>query len=253
MKKYSVIVIMFFLVLNSAWAKLKNGYEKDIQDVREKLKNYNHILNTNDNLPASDRRHLKTDIKNLMVYQSYYELTEELLNQFKQISPEIYNHIDSIKDAKGRYTDVYVKFIPRNEALIMAGGVTYMSQSTEDKHACISEYGKHSVSIKIWLFIEALPALAHELGHVNYQVPNLAAYSEYYKKLYQPFSTQSNHMGHAANDRSGKNATTFQKEFKKAYLNRSKSRSGDGRFESPFVVMQEIKKRVSNNQASVAM
>lgn len=253
MKKYSVIVIMFFLVLNSAWAKLKNGYEKDIQHVREKLKNYNHMLSTNDNLSAADKRHLKTDIKNLIVYQSYYELTEELLKQFKHISPDMYNRIDSIKDANGRYTDVYVKFIPREESSIMAGGVTYMSQSAEDKHACFSEYGKYSVSIKIWLFIEALPALAHELGHVNYQVPNLATYTEYYKKLYLPFSTQSNHMGHAPNDRSGKDATTFQKEFKKAYLNRSKFRSRDGRFESPFVVMQEIKKKVSNNQGSAVM
>jgi hypothetical protein len=253
MKKYGVIVIMFLFVLNSAWAKLKNGYEKDIRDVREKLKNYNHILKTNDNLPASERRHLKTDIKNLIVYQSYYELTEELLKQFKQISPEIYNRIDSIKDAKGRYTDVYVKFIPRNEALIMAGGVTYMSQSAEDQHACISEYGKHSVSIKIWLFIEALPALAHELGHVNYQVANLATYSEYYKKLYLPFSTQSNHLGHAHNDRSGKDAITFQKEFKKAYLNQSRARGENARFESPFVLMEGIKKKVSNKQISVAL
>jgi hypothetical protein len=253
MKKYSVIVIMFFLVLNSAWGKLKNGYEKDILDVREKLKNYNHILNTNDNLSASDRRHLKTDIKNLIVYQSYYELTEELLKQFKQISPEIYNRIDSIKDAKGRYTDVYVKFIPREEASIMAGGVTYMSQSVKDKHACFSEYGKHSVSIKIWLFNEALLALAHELGHVNYQVPNLATYAEYYKKLYPPFSTETNHMGHAPSDRSGKDAITFQKEFKKTYLDQAKFRSGDMRFESPFILMEEIKKKVSNNQVSVAL
>jgi len=245
MKKYSIIVIMFFLVLNSASAKLKNGYENDIPNVREKLKNYIHILNTNDNLSVSDRRHLKTDIKNLIVYQSYYELTEELLKQFKLISPDMYNRIDTIKDAKGRYTDVYVKFIPRDQALIMAGGVTYMSQSAEDKHACFSEYGKHSVSIKIWLFNNALPALAHELGHVNYQIPNLETYTKYYQKVYQVLKTESNHLGHEFNDRSGINATTFQKEFRKAQLNQLKFRSNGMLSESPFGVMEEIKKKAN--------
>ena len=50
MKKCSVIVMICFLMLNSAWAKLRNGYEKDIHHVRERLKNYSDILNTNNNL-----------------------------------------------------------------------------------------------------------------------------------------------------------------------------------------------------------
>ena len=141
MKKYSVIVIMSFLMLNSAWAKLRNGYEKDIHDARERLKNYNNILKTNNNLSASERRNVKITVNNLTTFQFYYALTEELLKQFKRISPGLYNPIDSIKDAKGRFTDVYVKFIPREEALVMAAGLTCMAQSDEDKHACFSEYG----------------------------------------------------------------------------------------------------------------
>src|SRR5688500_11619084 len=140
MKKYSFIVIMLFLMLNSAWAKLRNGYEKDIRNVREKLKNYNEILVASNNLSAWEKRSMKKSIADLRIYQSYYELTEELLNQFKSISPSLYNRIDSIKDAKGRFTDVYVKFIPREEATIKAGGVTYMSRSDRDKDASFSEY-----------------------------------------------------------------------------------------------------------------
>ncbi|MBA4054942.1 MAG: hypothetical protein C0490_09540, partial [Marivirga sp.] len=142
MKKYSVIVIIFFLMLNSAWAKLRNGYENNILDVREKLKNYTDLMNTTDDLSSLGKRNMKTSIKNLIALQSYYELTEELLKQFKLISPDLYNRIDSIKDAKGRPTDVFVKFIPRDEASVMAGGVTYMSRSDEDTDACFSEYGK---------------------------------------------------------------------------------------------------------------
>ncbi len=253
MKKYSVIIIISFLMLNNAWAKLRNGYEKNIRYVREQLKNYNDIFNTNYNLSASEKRNTKNSIKNLIAYQSYYELTEELLKQFKLISPGLYNRIDSIKDSKGRPTDVYVKFIPREEAAIMAGGITRMAQSNKDMDACFSEYGQNSVSIKIWLFSQALFALAHELGHVNYQVPNHETYSEYYKNEYASSLTDSNRLGHSTEDLSGRNAAAFEKEFRKDYLNYIKFRKGDSRLESPFVLMQEIKRKVNNSQVFVAM
>jgi hypothetical protein len=252
MKKYCVIVIIFWVMLNTAWAKLRNGYEKNIHIVREQLKNYNDILLTN-NLRVSDKRNIKTRMNDLIAFQSYYELTEELLKQFKLVSPNLYNRIDSIKDAKGRPTDVYVKFIPREEALLMAGGITFMAQSGEDKDACFSEYGKHSVSVRIWIFSQALFALSHELGHVHYQVPNLEVYTEYYKRMYQPFSSESNHLGHAGNDRSGKSATTFEKEFKKDYANYLRLREDNTRLDSPLVLMNEIRAKIKNDLVPVAL
>ena len=244
MKKYSVVFIIFFLMLNNAWAKVKNGYENDIREVRERLGNYNKILNTDNSLSVFEKRKIKISINDLISYESYYELTEELLKQFRIISPNLYNRVDSIKDAKGRPTDVYVKFIPREEALIMAGGITTMSRSDEDKDACFSEYGKHTVSIKIWIFSKGLFALSHELGHVNYQVPNLEKYTEYYKKVYRPYVTESNHIGHAANDRSGMNASTFEREFKKDYLDYIKFRNDGMPLDSPLVLAGEIKRKV---------
>jgi len=187
---------------------------------------------------------VKASINNLIAIQSYYELTEELLKQFKCISPSLYNRIDSIKDAKGRFTDVYVKFIPREDASVMAAGITYMARSDEDKDACFSEYGKHSVSIKIWIFSKALFALSHELGHVNYQVPNLETYAEYYKKEYPPSSTESNCVGHSAADPSGRNATTFERDFRKDFVNNLKFGKDNARLESPLVLMEEIKRKV---------
>ncbi|WP_276372861.1 hypothetical protein [Chryseolinea sp. H1M3-3] len=251
MKKYSVIMIIIFLTLNSAWAKLRNGYEKNIHHVREQLKNYNEILNTSNNLSTSERRRIKATINTLIAQQSYYELTEELLAQFKLISPGLYNRIDSMKDANGIPTDIYVKFIPREEASVMAAGITYMAQSDEDKEACFSEYGKHSVSIKVWLFSKALFALSHEFGHVNYQVPNFETYTEYYKKEYSSGLTEPTRMGHSTEDLSGRNAAAFEKEFKRDYLNYIRFRKGDSRLESPLVVMQEIKRKVNNSREYV--
>lgn len=248
MKKYSVIIIILLLVLNNASAKLKNGYEKDIHYVREKLKNYSDSMSFNNDLSASDKRNMKVAIKNLIAFQSYYELTEELLNRFKLISPNLYHRIDSIKDAKGRPTDVYVKFIPREEALEMEGGITYVAQSGDDKDVCFSEYGRLSVSIKIWAFSEALRALSHEFGHVNYQVPNHGTYTQYYKSVYRPFSSESNHLGHAGTDRSGRNADIFEKEFKRDYIKYLKV-NNYAPLASPQVLVGEIKKKVKSHIA----
>ena len=244
MKNYSVIIIIFLLAQNCAWAKLRNGYEKDIHYVRESLKNYNDILNTNKDLTSSGRRKMKARIDELIIYQSHYELTEELLNQFKHISPDLYYRIDSIRDAKGRFTDVYVKFIPRKEASIMAAGITRMAQSDEDEDACFSEYGKHSVSITVWIFAKSLLVLSHELGHVNYQVPNLSAYIEYYRNEYVPGLTESNYRGHTADDPSGRNASSFERAFRKDYFNYLRFGNKGVPLESPTALVVEIKRRV---------
>ena len=127
---------------------------------------------------------------------------------------------------------------------VMAGGITRMAQSDEDKHACFSEYGKHSVSIKIWICSKALLVLSHELGHVNYQVPNFETYIEYYKIEYSSVFGNSNCIGHSSADRSGRNAATFEKEFRKDYVNNLKSGKGNARFESPLVLMEEIRRKV---------
>jgi hypothetical protein len=245
MKKYSIMVFILFVALNSASAKLRNGYEKDIHSVLERIKNYNHILGTDTNLSASQKRKLKNNINDLVVYQSHYELTEELLNQFKTISPGLYNRIDSIRDAKGRLTDVYVKFISREEALVMAAGVMHMAQSDEDKNACFSEYGKNSVSIKIWISSKALLVLSHELGHVNYQVPNFESYVQYYKAEYSLLFGDSNCVGHSPTDPSGRNAATFEKEYKKDFVNNLKYRKHESRSGTPMALMTEIKRKVT--------
>lgn len=253
MKKVGVLAMISFLVLNSALGKLRNGYETGIDYVRESLQNYNELLDASNNLSASDRRKIRNRVSELLAYESYYELTEELLSQFKRISPNLYNRVDAIKDAKGRSTDVYVKFIPREEASVMAEGTTRMAQTYGDEHACFSEYGNHSVSVKIWISSKSLLVLSHELGHVTYQVPNLQTYTEYYEKMYPSALTDANCIGHSPNDASGKGATTAEREFKKDFLRYLRVTRGETRLGSPLVLIQEIKKRISNNHLLAAM
>ena len=47
-----------------------------------------------------------------------------------------------------------------------------------------------AVSVKIWAVNKALFVLAHELGHVKYQVPHLASYINEYKKYYSIIMTR---------------------------------------------------------------
>lgn len=56
----------------------------------------------------------KTVVKSKL-YITYFELTEDLLVQFRTIAPELYNEIDVIKDCRGRNVFVYVKFVSETE------------------------------------------------------------------------------------------------------------------------------------------
>ncbi len=85
-----------------------------------------------------------------------------------------------------------------------------MSQVKNDPDGYLSEYGDHTVSVKIWIVNNALLVLAHELGHVKYQVPHLAHYFEFYKKNYFGIMNDSNHIGHNPSDPSGKSANNMK-------------------------------------------
>jgi hypothetical protein len=126
----------------------------------------------------------------------------------------------------------------------MAAGITSMGQSDEDKDACFSEYGKYSVSIKIWISSKALFVLSHELGHVSYQVPNFEAYIDYYRKQYSSLIRDSNCIGHSTSDKSGRNASIFEKEFKKDFLVSLRFRNDDAPLETPLVLMEEIRRKI---------
>jgi len=158
-------------------------------------------------------------IKSIENHLAYHELTEKLLAQFMLIAPEIYNEIETIVDSNGRPVDVYIKFVPCNSTKVEAWGITYIGQAKDDKDMYLSEYGEGTVSVKIWAVPKALFVLAHELGHIKYQVPNLASYMDYYVDNYGPEGGQeSNYIGHIQKDPSGISAgddRRFRKQFKK--------------------------------------
>jgi hypothetical protein len=119
-----------------------------------------------------------------------------LIEQFRSIDPDLYHEINTIKDCEGNETDVYIKVVDKLSPGL--DGATNVAHSLGNPNVYNSEYGDYSVSVKIASLnqISALRTLVHELGHVRYQVPHLAAYTTYYKQAYQ----DSSRIGHYPND-----------------------------------------------------
>ena len=105
--------------------------------------------------------------------------------------------------------------------------------------------GSMPYPLKYGLSIERSVVLSHELGHVKYQVPNLASYLEYYKEHYSPNVDQYDILGHKPDDPSGKSAIQFERRFRKEYSNFLKM--GSEKIEDPMAIMDAIRKNINKN------
>jgi hypothetical protein len=242
-RKSAALIFMIITCNNSTvFSEIINGYEKDIFSMRQSLKHLT-VLMQEKTLTSDQRRKLKSTILVVVNNISYYELTENLLNQFKVMAPDLYEEISTITDSNGRAVNVYVKFIPRDATNVKAWGTTYINHAKNDNDTYVSEYGENSVSVKIWLVNKALLVLSHELGHVKYQVPNLATYLNYYQKHYN-HNDDEDCMGHNADDPSGKNALEYEKRFRRniiSFLKIDRQKLID-----PIALQGKIKKHLSS-------
>jgi hypothetical protein len=232
-------VLIFGLTCHAVFGEIKNGYEKNISGSKQSLTLLRAKLVDGENITPAHRRKIQSTIKMLVNHIAYYDLTEGLLTQFKTIAPELYAQIDTITDRLGRPVDVYIKFVPVDATSVKALGLTYMDQVSDDKDAYQSEYGQFTVSVKVWIDRRALLVLAHELGHVKYQVPNLASYFDFYKANYDNALTKTS-LGHSIDDPSGKWATQFGKTFQKKYADFLKI--SIEKIQNPLNVLVKLKK-----------
>ena len=241
-RNYCLNTLILILTCNAVFGEIKNGYEKNIAGTKESLTILRASLFEGENMIPAHRRKIQSTIATLVDYIAYYDLTEGLLVQFKTIAPELYAQVDSIRDRLGRPVDVYIKFVPADGTNVKAWGLTYMDQASDDKDAYQSEYGRFTVSVKVWIVHKALLVLAHELGHVKYQVPNLASYFEFYRNHYDNTPAE-NSKGHEGDDPSGKCATQFGKTFQKKYSDFLKI--SIEKVQNPLDVLARLKKNWS--------
>jgi hypothetical protein len=173
----------------------------------------NTILEDESNLSYEERRKVKERLQNLITHISYYQLTEELLQQFRKLSPDTYDEMDNVQDKRGRVVDVYVKFIPTRWASTPLNGVTFFGRSSKDEDAHHSKYGENSISIEICSEAKSLFLLYHELGHAKYIIPNLASYARYYSRNRGEQIENLSYSGHGKGDPSGAIAKKFEKKY----------------------------------------
>lgn len=241
MKSFLILFSLFFLMHTLSFGKIINGYASGIQEARKMLLHLQTLLKEDtyqgNRLSTPQKDRLQVNIACITTYILHYQLTEVLLERFKIMAPDLYQEMDRITDAKGRSTDVYVKFVPEEEMQVSLTGTTDMAQAAEDADACVSEYGIHTVSVKIGIRSRALSQLAHEFGHIKYQVPHLAGYAVYYQKHYRQRGASIRCIGHRADDPSGKYAHAYEKRFWQQAKVYNKTTSA----KSPVSLLQEIR------------
>ena len=242
------LICILLFACGPVFGRIKNGYEKNIELTKESLTYLQNLLENTD-LSFFRRRKVEASMQSLVNHVSYYELTENLLNQYRIIAPLLYTEIDTISDRLGRPVDVYVKFVPIDATEVKAWGITQVSQMENDKDAYVSEYGPFTVSIKIWIVSRALLVLSHEFGHVKYQVPNLASYLEFHRMHYKD-TRMLTFIGHNPNDPSGQSANQFGHIFKRTYANFLRTRNEKS--QSPAVLLAKIRKSLGNKYYTVA-
>lgn len=208
-----ILLLLSCLVLaGSLKAMIRNGYSQDLTSARECLKQLNQRLLITPDKNHGERRRITAAIKRHAATIALYELTQSLLEEFRAISPGMYAQLDQLKDKRGRKTDVYVRFLPENQASVRMSGASFFQVSSLDDDASQSRYGKLTVAIDVWICDTSLHLLAHEFGHTRYIVPNLAEYRKFYIDTYRR-SQITSHVGHNGADASGRMAYTFGREF----------------------------------------
>ena len=87
MRTCTSFTLVFIFLSIQVGAKIKNGYETEINNSKESLKALLAMLDNAPSLLPSERRAVRVSIEHVVDYIVYYELTELLLEQFKAISP----------------------------------------------------------------------------------------------------------------------------------------------------------------------
>jgi hypothetical protein len=242
MKTYCLYLAASVLSFNCLFAQIKNGYEQEIRGIKESLIGLAKMLSSDVDISPTKKHQIRANIAKLSEYVMYYQLTEELLDQFRLIAPELYTSIDSIKDSQGRRVTVYVRFASEMEMQNGAHGTTNLNQSQHDLSLYTSEYGEGTVSIKIASVTKSLTLLAHEFGHVFYQVRNLERYAVDYASWYQNETFNSKYIGHNTNDLSGRMAIEYENLFRDQFL--AYSRNATVKIDSPLALLETIRKSV---------
>lgn len=250
MKSVFVVFFLLVVILHNLFGEIKNGYEKDIQHIRLSLQALKDLLSGNQELTAAEKKRMKGKIKSLVEYLVYHDVTGALLEKFKQISPNVYHEIHTLRDSRGRSVDVYVKFVCKETTILNVPGIVSLYSSDEDGHRCMSEYGQDSASVLVWMSNNSLSILSHEFGHLKYIVPNISTYFGFYKRAYAS-ACATDSFGHFAGDLSGLSASRFERRFRLDFVRFRKVHSNE--FVFPLLLFTRSRRAIAESQNAPAL
>ena len=240
-----VLTVLVFnvAIIPSGFGELRNAYERDIETAHISRHALETLL-TNKNLSSRQYRILQQRLNQQIEFIYAHEITAKLIGQLHTISPSIYDELDTLTDRHGRKVDVFVKCVRAYSSLTSAAGVTFIAQAENDQHQYISAMGENTVLVNVWIVDNAVAVLAHELGHVKYQVQNLASYMLFYKNTYRGGAGQEG-IGHHVHDKSGQASIVMEHRFRKDYINFLKAY---GKEENLSALYYARRKRKNNYQ-----
>jgi len=202
--KTIALTIMCSMLSMYTLGNIKNGFEKDVIKAEKAKSALKSLIDASTESDASlgmlCLQYTLVKIKSTDL-RKLFQHTEALINDLRTVHPDLFNEINSIKDYHGNRTDVYVRVLPEDQMNVLHWGTTNLEQTNGDVHTYQSRYGSQAVSVVIRLCgrMKSLHLLVHELGHVKYQVPNLASYVEYFREAYK-YTRENQAFGHKDED-----------------------------------------------------
>ncbi len=220
MKTIIITTLAIWMAINvTTLAEIRNGYEKEVCLAEKSMGNLTNL--SEEGYSKSVRYSLeerRRDTENkLEELRDYYRKTQILINKLLKVDPALYHEVNTIKNYEGDETDVYVKIVEDLGETYL--GITNLEQSSQNPHVHSSEYGDYTVSVMVVRthINKALKILAHEFGHVRYQVPNLASYMKYYQETYQHQYFDDREAGHWITDPSHLSVIATLKSFGESF------------------------------------
>jgi hypothetical protein len=125
---------------------------------------------------------------------------------------------------------------------LSTAGTTNLDCLETDRDVYQSEYGPNTVSVKIASLPRSILLLAHEFGHVKYQVLNLSTYMNFYSANYQNGTFNSSYIGHHSSDLSGRQAIEYENICQADVLQYLKRNT---RVEKPLALLHKIQRAIS--------
>jgi len=189
MKQLCVITLAILClgVYQETDAEIRNGYDSKLIVVERWLHQLHAIARESNTEFERDKMKSKLEAAQALVdkIRENYVKTQEIIELLRLVDPTLYEEINTIRNCEGNVTHVYIKVVDKLSSGLYSA--TNVSQSNDNPNVYSSEYGDHTVSVKIAQenTQKGLWSLVHELGHVRYQVPHLAEYMVFYEKVYQ--------------------------------------------------------------------